>query len=241
MNSKRRTKRVITLIADSCFIATSFWAALVMRLDDISVFSNTSYWFMLSGLLPMSLIVFIKLGLYRSVLRYMSSQAVRAIVAGAMLSTGTLVLIAFFFSTSVPLTVPLIYCAIILLTVGGARLVIRALVSRFSGTNRCPVVIYGAGSAGRQLAMGIATGPEFYVSAFLDDNETKLGIIIQGVPVIPLIGLKPLIDVGKARKVLLALPSASRSTRNKIIISDYFKYILQNITGSGSGDRVIKD
>jgi FlaA1/EpsC-like NDP-sugar epimerase len=232
LNSKRKTKRIITLVVDSLFIVISFWAALVIRLDNLTEFSNVNYWLILSGLLPISILIFIKLGLYRAVLRYMSSQAVWAIVAGTMLSTAALVLIAFFSSTPVPRTMPLIYCALILLSVGGARLLVRALVSQFTGSNKRPLVIYGAGSAGRQLATGIATGSEFYVSAFIDDDASKYGSVIQGVPVITLIELKPLIDAGKAIKVLLALPSASRSERNRIINSlERYPVQVQTIPG----------
>jgi len=232
LNSTRRTKRVITLVVDALFIAISFWAALVIRLDTLTVFSNPNHWLILSGLLPISILIFIKLGLYRAVLRYMSSQAVWAVVAGTMLSTAALVLIAFFSTTAVPRTMPLIYCALILLTVGGARLLIRALVTQFTGSNKQPVVIYGAGSAGRQLATGIAIGQEYYVSAFIDDDATKYGSVIQGIPVISLIELKDLIDAGKAIKVLLALPSASRSARNRIINSlEKYQIRVQTIPG----------
>jgi FlaA1/EpsC-like NDP-sugar epimerase len=167
----------------------------------------------------------------------MSSQAVWAVVAGTMLSTAALVLIAFFSTTTVPRTMPLIYCALILLSVGGARLLVRALVTQFTGSDKRPVVIYGAGSAGRQLATGIATGPEFYVSAFIDDDLNKHGSIIQGIPVIPLSGLKDLILSAKAMKVLLALPSASRSTRNRIINS-LEKYQIQVQTIPGIADVI---
>ncbi|MDT0627745.1 nucleoside-diphosphate sugar epimerase/dehydratase [Alteromonas sp. W364] len=236
-NSKRSVKRIITLTVDSIFIVLSFWAALVIRLDNLSAFSNFNYWLILSGLLPLSIIIFIKLGLYRAVLRYMSSQAVWAVVAGTMLSTAALVLIAFFSTTTVPRTMPLIYCALILLTVGGARLLVRALVTQFTGSDKRPVVIYGAGSAGRQLATGIATGPEFYVSAFIDDDENKHGSVIQGIPVTSLSGLKDLMMAGKAIKVLLALPSASRSTRNRIINS-LEKYQIQVQTIPGIADVI---
>jgi FlaA1/EpsC-like NDP-sugar epimerase len=127
---------------------------------------------------------------------------------------------------------PLIYCALILLTVGGARLLIRALVTQFNGSNKQPVVIYGAGSAGRQLATGIAIGQEYYVSAFIDDDTSKYGSVIQGIPVISLVDLKGLIDAGKAIKVLLALPSASRSDRNRIINSlEKYQVRVQSIPG----------
>ena len=232
LNAKRKTKRIITLTVDSIFIITSFWASLVIRLDNLSGFSNLSYWFVLSGLLPISIFIFIKLGLYRAVLRYMSSQAVWAVVAGTMLSTAALVLIAFFSSIAVPRTMPLIYCALILLSVGGARLLVRALVSQFTGTNKMPVVIYGAGSAGRQLATGIAAGSEYYVSAFIDDDKSKYGSIIQGVPVVSLGELKSLIEAEKATKVLLALPSASRSERNRIInLLEKYQVLVQTIPG----------
>jgi FlaA1/EpsC-like NDP-sugar epimerase len=217
---------------DSSFITLSFWAALVIRLDNLTAFSKANYWLILSGLLPLTILIFVKLGLYRAVLRYMSSQAVWAVVAGTMLSTAALVLIAFFSSITVPRTMPLIYCALILLTVGGARLLVRALVTQFTGSNKQPVVIYGAGSAGRQLATGIAIGQEYYVSAFIDDDTSKYGSVIQGIPVISLGELKGLIDAGKAIKVLLALPSASRSDRNRIINSlEKYQVRVQSIPG----------
>jgi FlaA1/EpsC-like NDP-sugar epimerase len=232
LNATRKTKRVITLIVDAFFIGISFWASLVIRLDNLNVFSNPNYWLILSGLLPISILIFIKLGLYRAVLRYMSSQAVWAVVAGTMLSTAALVLITFFSTTTIPRTMPLIYCTLILLTVGGARLLIRALVTQFNGSNKQPVVIYGAGSAGRQLATGIAIGQEYYVSAFIDDDTAKYGSVIQGIPVISLVELKGIIDAGKAIKVLLALPSASRSDRNRVINSlEKYQVRVQSIPG----------
>lgn len=237
LNSKRQTKRVITLAVDSLFIVISFWASLVISFDNFTAFSNANYWLIITGLLPTSILIFIKLGLYRAVLRYMSSQAVWAIVAGTLLSTAALVLIAFFSSTPVPRTMPLIYCGLILLSVGGSRLLVRALVTQFTGSNKRPVVIYGAGSAGRQLAQAVATGSEFYVSAFIDDDATKYGSIIQGVPVVSLIELKPLIEAGKAIKVLLALPSASRSDRNRII-NTLEKYPVQVQTIPGIEDVI---
>lgn len=236
-NSQRKTKRSITLTVDSLFISISFWASLAISHDSLTSFSNINYWLVLSGLLPISLIIFIKLGLYRAVLRYMSSQAVWAIVAGTMLSTAALILIVFFSSTLLPRTMAVIYCGLILLSIGGSRLLIRALVTQFTGSNKLPVVVYGAGSSGRQLATGIATGSEFYVSAFIDDDSSKYGSIIQGVPVVSLVELKPLIDAGKAIKVLLALPSATRSERNRIIDS-LEKYQVQVQTMPGIKDVI---
>jgi FlaA1/EpsC-like NDP-sugar epimerase len=203
-----------------------------MRLDSTYPITNPGYWIILAAVLPLSLLIFIRLGLYRAVLRYMSSKAVWAIVAGTGASTACLVLIAFFSSITIPRTMPLIYAALILLSVGGARLMVRALIAQFAGGSKKPVVVYGAGSAGRQLAIGLAAGAEYYVSAFIDDDKAKQGSIVQGVPVVHRKELRELIADGRAEKVLLALPSASRSRRNKIIGElEHFAVKVQTIPG----------
>lgn len=216
-NLSRTKKRLITLACDAAFVLCSFWLALFIRLDGIQASSNKSLWILVSFLIFISLFIFVRLGLYRAVLRYMSSKAVWTIGAGALLSTTALVLVAFFFSIPIPRTMPLIYAALLMLTVGGTRLIVRALISQFAGTNKKPVVVYGAGSAGRQLAIGLVASAEYYVSAFIDDDSRMQGTIVQGIPVVAISDLRRLIADGKAYKVLLALPSVSRSRRNQII------------------------
>lgn len=217
LNTSRKKKRAITLTVDSLFLFSSYWTSLFIRLDTFQPFFNVNYWLLLSAVLPLSVIVFIKLGLYRAVLRYMSSKALWAIVAGALLSTSAVVLISFFSSITIPRTMPLIFATLILLSVGGSRLIVRALLTQSFSAHKKPVVIYGAGSAGRQLANGLVAGPEYYVSAFVDDDPTIEKSIVQGIPVISSNDLSTLIFEGKVNKVLLALPSASRSRRNQII------------------------
>lgn len=51
--------------------------------------------------------------------------------------------------------------------------------------NKEPVIIYGSGSTGRQLATALNSGPEYFVTAFIDDDISKHGSIIQGIPVGP--------------------------------------------------------
>lgn len=229
---KRSTKRLITLVFDSMFLCFSYWTALFIRLDTTAPIFNLNYWLVLLFILPISLIIFIKLGLYRAVLRYISSRAVWAIFFGSLLSTSSLVLVSFFTTIQIPRTMPLIYAALILLTIGGSRLCIRALISQFSGSNKKPVVIYGAGSAGRQLATGLATGAEYYISAFIDDDKSKQGSVIQGISVIDFTELRHLIAQSKAYKVLLAVPSASRSRRNQIISQlEHLSVKVQTIPG----------
>ncbi|MBE0376684.1 polysaccharide biosynthesis protein [Pseudoalteromonas prydzensis] len=217
LNASRAKKRAITLFIDSLFIAAAFWLALIVRLDSLAPFSELSNWLLLAILIPTGLIAFINLGLYRAVLRYMNAQALWAIVLGTVITTVSLVLLSFFVGITIPRTMPFIFAWLCLLTVGGSRVVVRAMIGKMATANKESVIIYGAGSAGRQLATALGAGPEYYVRAFIDDDVTKQGSIVQGIPVINFKDIYELINKGKATKVLLALPSASRARRKEVL------------------------
>lgn len=217
LNASRAKKRIITLFIDSMFILAAFWLALIVRLDSFEPLQRLDNWLLLAVLIPVSLYTFISLGLYRAVLRYMNSQAIWAIVLGTVITTVSLVLIAFIMGVNIPRTMPFIFAWLCLLTVGGARVLVRAIIGKMTTNKKESVIIYGAGSAGRQLATALGAGPEYFVSAFIDDDVTKHGSIIQGIPVINFQGIYELIDKRKISKVLLALPSETRSRRKEIL------------------------
>jgi len=79
------------------------------------------------------------------------------------------------------------------------------------------VAIYGAGVAGRQLASVLNHEPDYIAVAYLDDNKALQGTVINGLHVYAPDKLEKMINGGKVTDVLLALPSASRGTRQKII------------------------
>jgi FlaA1/EpsC-like NDP-sugar epimerase len=213
----RPQKRLVSLFVDSLFLAFAFWAALLVRLDDISVLSNGTFWMVISIVLPISLVLFAKLGLYRAVLRYMGLQALVAIVIGVTVSTITLVLVSFYAEAHIPRTVPLIYAAFALVFVGGSRTIVRSIVG--SGMKRSgePVIIYGAGVSGRQLLTSLVQSHEYYPFAFVDDDVSLHGTVIQGVHVHSPSIIRKLIKQKSATKVLLAMPSASRAKRQAIL------------------------
>ena len=84
-------------------------------------------------------------------------------------------------------------------------------------SNKESVIIYGAGAAGRQLATGLNAGPEYFVSAFIDDDTAKHGSIVQGIPVIAFRDVQELIERRCVSKMLLAMPSVSRARRKEVL------------------------
>ena len=77
----RQKKRVISLFVDIVLLISSFFLAYWTRLGGIVAFDNTEIWATLLGTIVVTLFTFIKLGLYRAVLRYISFKAL-AMVAG---------------------------------------------------------------------------------------------------------------------------------------------------------------
>ena len=100
---------------------------------------------------------------------------------------------------------------------GGSRLLLRLTVSNIDKRIKTPIIIYGAGSAGRQLAVGLKNGSDYHTCAFIDDDPDKIGSIIQGIPVIDVSDAQRVIRAKKVKKVLLALPSISRIERKQIL------------------------
>jgi FlaA1/EpsC-like NDP-sugar epimerase len=79
------------------------------------------------------------------------------------------------------------------------------------------VLIYGAGSAGRQLAAGLKTSPELVVVGFLDDNKSMHKQVLNGLKIHDPSMLLSLVTKYRVTQVLLAIPSASRARRNEIL------------------------
>ena len=125
----------------------------------------------------------------------------------------SLPLVSYLFALGIPRSVPFIYAMLALLTIGGVRFGLRAIYLRSQIRHKPRVVIYGAGSAGRQLAASLTHGQEYLPIAFVDDALSLQNTYIEGLKVYPPRQLGYLADTYGAERVLLAVPSASRARR----------------------------
>jgi FlaA1/EpsC-like NDP-sugar epimerase len=105
----------------------------------------------------------------------------------------------------------------------GSRFLVAILLANYNsiaslGNTKTQVaLIYGAGDAGRQLAMALLQSKETEVVGFLDDDASLQSAIIQSLKVFPTSRIKELIKNREVTHVLLALPSLSRSQKSQII------------------------
>jgi len=213
----RSQKRIVSVTIDILFILVAFWSALFVRLETVDIFLNDRYWILVTFVCPISILAFIKFGLYRAILRYMGAKALSAIVMGIAISVISIVVFTYFFNVNIPRTVPIIYTAFVLILIGGSRVVLRSIVG--IGLTRIgdPVIIYGAGVSGRQLLTSLMQSHEYYPCAFVDDDKTLRGSSIQGVHVYSPSILAKLVEQKEAKKILLALPSIGRTRRQEIL------------------------
>ncbi|PTQ02310.1 polysaccharide biosynthesis protein [Vibrio sp. ZF 223] len=213
----RFKKRVISVSIDALIIIFALHIALWTRLGDFQ-FLNDGDNLLLTGLtVIMTVLIFTKIGLYRAVLRYLTFQALFVVTAGAILSAISLALLAYYLQEPVPRTVPIIYGAYLALLCGGSRLVVRNLVATTSKDSRQEVLIYGAGSGGRQLAVALRASENYRVRAFIDEDKTLTNTMILGLPVVALGKAERLIEKHNVSKILLAIPSASRARRKQVL------------------------
>jgi FlaA1/EpsC-like NDP-sugar epimerase len=215
----RANKRIVSVIIDSVFIVVAFLLAMFVRIDSVDVLADFRYWGLITMVCPVSILVFVKLGLYRAILRYMGVQALSAISLGVVASTFLLVIASYFFQIGIPRTVPVIYLAFALILIGGSRTVVRSVIGSGMKKEGESVVIYGAGVSGRQLVTALAQSHEYRPFVFVDDDYSLHGTVIQGVHVHSPSIIRKLVLENSVTKVLLAIPSSPNSRRQQILIN----------------------
>jgi FlaA1/EpsC-like NDP-sugar epimerase len=163
--------------------------------------------------------IFIRMGLYRAVIRFLGIQAAIAIGLGVAISTLAIAALdRFGLGGAVPGEVFAIYFVLALLYVGASRFGAREIL-RLSNATAEPVIIYGAGAAGAQLRVSLTTNAQFRPVALVDDNPAMQGVRVGGLRVMSPDRLAELSRLHGAKLVFLALPSASRRRRSEIIDS----------------------
>ena len=95
----------------------------------------------------------------------------------------------------------------------------RLLLTDFNRGLLKNVLIYGAGSAGRQLMDALKRSHKFNIIGFIDDSEELIGKTIDGLLVYPNEDVVKIIHKYNVMEVFLAIPSLKSYRRSEIINS----------------------
>jgi FlaA1/EpsC-like NDP-sugar epimerase len=213
----RRTKRLIQVAADVVLLLASFLLALFLRYGASPFPLEPAVWLMLALVVPPTIFLFATLGFYRAIVRYVEDAAMRTVMIGVFASGVLMSVIIVFGQLPVPRSVPVIYMLLALFSIGGVRLMMRTTYRRSQYRRKVPVIIYGAGTSGRQLMVSLVRGPEYMPVAFVDDAKELQGADVGGVRVHNPKDLPTLVEATGARALLLALPSLSRRERSAVL------------------------
>lgn len=223
----RNYKRVIMVIADLIALPLALWSGYALRLAEWwpAAFLEQAWYLFI--LVPLAgVLIFMRLGLYRAVVRFMGAQAILSVCKGVLALA-----ILLWVGASVlgiqpfPRSVPIIFALTALVYVGGSRLIVRSyyhwLLKHFS--EKKPVLIYGAGGAGAQLAASLVSGAEYVPVGFVDDDKSLWRSTVAGLPVYCPEQLGEVVFDGEITHILLAVPSISNSRRRFILesLSEY--------------------
>ncbi|MDD7568924.1 MAG: nucleoside-diphosphate sugar epimerase/dehydratase [[Actinobacillus] rossii] len=217
INLSRFYKRIISLVIDSFLIVLAFFLSYWTILGELDFFCLTNFIGVLLPTILITLIIFIKFGLYRAVLRYITFKALAVIMIGSLISAIFLALFSFFAEAFIPRTVPLIYFCYVFILCGGIRVLVRYLVGLSLDKDNESILIYGAGANGRQLAVMLRHAYRYRIRGFIDDNPKLQKSSILGYKIYSNSEIPSLVAKYNINVILLAIPSASRRERKKII------------------------
>ncbi len=215
----RQIKRSITIIYDLSSISLAFYLASCLRLGSLTPPFGKQEIMMLSITSILSLVIFVRLGMYRAILRYLSAQAIITVAICVCVSGLVLTTSSFFTQTTMPRSVPLIYTLVLLILIGVPRMLVRSIVLMLNNADtegKVPVIVYGAGNTGHQLLSALSTSL-YSVKAFVDDNSRLHKTTISGVKIHSPNNLAKLIKQHSPKKILLALGNANNASKSRVL------------------------
>ena len=226
LDRTRHQKRAFLAITDFTVLTAGLWLLTSLRYSSAywpdSWIGHVVYW---SGP-AITVATFAHLGLYRFVTRYLGTHAHTRVVAGVTISVLVWSLLVFMAGQlGTPRSVILSYG----LFAAVATMGIRYIVARFlrssgidlpkfkEGDRAHPVLIYGAGQMGVDLAMALRRSRDRDVVGFCDSSPSLWGQYVAGYRVHRPERLGQAIERLGVEEILLAIPSSDRNERRLVL------------------------
>jgi FlaA1/EpsC-like NDP-sugar epimerase len=214
----RLQKQCIQALVDVALLFTTVYLAYLLRFGPGYRPTEAQLAFM--ALAPLvALPFFVRLGLYRAILRYLPDKAGWTIVQAMVLATLAWIALAFLSEMTggegVPRSIAVIYWAVGTLAIGASRFAARRFfaVPNGAAASSRRVLIFGAGQSGIQLATALRASGDTSVVGFLDDDPHLIGQDVAGRRVFARADLSGLIESLGVTDVILSMPSASANKR----------------------------
>jgi FlaA1/EpsC-like NDP-sugar epimerase len=216
INIPRIYKQLLIASTDAIMLVSILFLAFSIRLG---------YWYwpdedllwVIFGAPVIAIPIFIVFDLYHGIVRFLGLRTLWAVVQAVSLYGLIWGIIGFMTAIDgIPRSVIMINWLLAIVGIGGARMLARWLLSDDLIRGRKNVLIYGAGSSGRQLAEALSQSSEYKPVAFIDDQKDLIKQSLNGIRIYTDAALPDLINKYQIQEVLLALNTPSKQKYNQI-------------------------
>ncbi|MDH3332496.1 MAG: polysaccharide biosynthesis protein, partial [Desulfobulbaceae bacterium] len=214
------TKRGILIVADTIMLTFALWASSALRLEQFWPAMLDKFFWLFITVPLVSLPVFVRLGMYRAVIRYTSLDALWVIFVASFCSSLLMVALLLINGlTGFPRSVPFLYFTLSFLFLGGSRLAFRNIYAQYYSAKNAGkrVIIYGAGSSGRQMVTAFRDSSDFNPVCFVDNAKELQGRDLAGLPIYAPEHIERLLEKYRVDMILLAMPAATRKRKKEIL------------------------
>lgn len=211
-------------LLDLAVLVAAVYISFVLRLERFNLDTHFPAALLFTALVLIVFpALFRRMGIYSRYWQYASIDELILLTGTVTLMTLLVTTIAyplsnfFFVAYPLPRSIPLVFLLLALAFTAGPRLIARMTtrvkqgISRRTRTIVRPVLIVGAGQAGKSIAHEIQDNPQLGldVVGFLDDDPAKSGIKILGIPVLGSLSTLPrIIASHNIQQVIIAMPTA---------------------------------
>jgi FlaA1/EpsC-like NDP-sugar epimerase len=222
---KSRINTGVAMLHDVVAAAVAWWLAYLLRFNfDLPAQFQDELWNTLIWVVPLQGLVFWGFSLYRGIWRYASVSDLRRILFAVIAATALIPLVLGLFRVQaiVPRSVLVIDPLLLLLVMGGSRLLYRLwkenlLYGDFHLQGE-PVLVLGAGAAGINLSKELAHSSAWHQVGFLDDEADSQDRTLNGIKVLgKLDSLPHWAQRFGVTQVIIAMPSATHLVRKQAI------------------------
>lgn len=220
LDLSRFRKQLIAVCVDLFFLPLTFFMSIWLRYDDMTTALTMQYLWLIVAAPLISIPIFIKLGLYRAVIRFIDQKIIYVVVGGVTLSVIIMIALTVSITSMVGMSRGVfgIYWVSAIMYMAASRFAARGYLLRASGSKGLiRVAIYGAGQSGVQLASALNMMHEYMPVAFIDDKRELQGTTISGIKVYPSSNLAALIADKRISQILLAMPSLSKGLQTRVL------------------------
>lgn len=223
----RYSKRVILMSLDFFLLCLALWFAYSLRLGVLYWPQGLSLWLLLASAPVIGVLVFHYNGLYKVITRFYGNRVTLKVgisMGTAVLIWCLLIYMSQFTLSFVPRSVIVMYGLFSALFVWTARSFIsyylRSLLpfgQNKSADDARPVIIYGVGEVGNQLAQELAHSPLYRLIGFIDENPSTWRQLLFGVRVYAPDQIPHLVKTYNVKEVFLVAQDMTRKSKRKLV------------------------